>query len=521
MQNFSLLKRLGRIAQARPPEARHVGDDRGAAALGRVPAGRGQLRRHPLRARRAHVRRPHAQHARPLGRPVRPADLAPADPRRSRRTGPASARRSCRSRGRRSRSAPTACSSRCTTSRSTRSRTGRRRSCRRCSGSSMDAAARASRRSWGGRCEGAPRPRGRDRRTRRRHRPARAPSFGEIVFNTAMSGYQEVLTDPSYSGQIVVMTAAHVGNYGIRADEAESDRVHVAGLRRPRLPGALERHRRGEEPRGLPGRERACTGLHGLDTRSLVRRIRSEGAMRAGRLDRDRGSRPSCTAACSRSPPMVGSDLALAVSPREGARRAGRPGPQEVPRRRRRLRDEAQHRAPPAGRLLPRRRSSRRRPRPTRSSRASPDGIFLSNGPGDPAALPGPIRTIERLIDDGQADLRHLPRPPAARPRARRDDVQAEVRAPRRQPSRSRTSRPGTSRSRRRTTASPSTPETLPRDVETTHRNLNDGTLEGFRHRDAADPRRAVPSRGGAGPARRQRPVRRASSRRWSRPAKP
>jgi carbamoyl-phosphate synthase small subunit len=54
--------------------------------------------------------------------------------------------------------------------------------------------------------------------------------FGEIVFNTSMSGYQEVLTDPSYSGQIVVMTAAHIGNYGIREDEAESDRVHVAGF---------------------------------------------------------------------------------------------------------------------------------------------------------------------------------------------------------------------------------------------------------------------------------------------------
>src|SRR5262249_59067287 len=55
-------------------------------------------------------------------------------------------------------------------------------------------------------------------------------SFGEIVFNTAMSGYQEVLTDPSYAGQIVVMTAAHIGNYGVRSDEAESGRVHVAGF---------------------------------------------------------------------------------------------------------------------------------------------------------------------------------------------------------------------------------------------------------------------------------------------------
>ena len=62
-------------------------------------------------------------------------------------------------------------------------------------------------------------------------------SFGEIVFNTAMSGYQEVLTDPSYAGQIVVMTASHVGNYGIREDEAESDHVHVAGFVARQAPG--------------------------------------------------------------------------------------------------------------------------------------------------------------------------------------------------------------------------------------------------------------------------------------------
>src|SRR5437867_9234190 len=59
---------------------------------------------------------------------------------------------------------------------------------------------------------------------------AKGTAFGEIVFNTAMSGYQEVLTDPSYAGQIVVMTASHIGNYGVRRDEAESERVHVAGF---------------------------------------------------------------------------------------------------------------------------------------------------------------------------------------------------------------------------------------------------------------------------------------------------
>ena len=114
-------------------------------------------------------------------------------------------------------------------------------------------------------------------------------SFGEIVFNTAMSGYQEVLTDPSYAGQIVVMTAAHVGNYGIRADEAESDRVHVAGFIARDFPARWS-GTGGEQSLADYLDASGVTGLHGLDTRSLVRRIRSEGAMRAGRLDRDRRS---------------------------------------------------------------------------------------------------------------------------------------------------------------------------------------------------------------------------------------
>src|SRR5205823_4195374 len=106
-------------------------------------------------------------------------------------------------------------------------------------------------------------------------------SFGEIVFNTAMSGYQEVLTDPSYAGQIVVMTASHVGNYGIRADEAESERVHVAGFIARDFPERWS-GTGGERSLAQYLEESGVVGLHGLDTRALVRRIRSEGAMRAG-----------------------------------------------------------------------------------------------------------------------------------------------------------------------------------------------------------------------------------------------
>ena len=97
-------------------------------------------------------------------------------------------------------------------------------------------------------------------------------SFGEIVFNTAMSGYQEVLTDPSYSGQIVVMTAAHVGNYGIRAEEAESDRVHVAGFIARDFPSRWS-GTGGEQSLADYLFASGVTGLHGLDTRSLVRQL--------------------------------------------------------------------------------------------------------------------------------------------------------------------------------------------------------------------------------------------------------
>ncbi|HKD10758.1 MAG TPA: carbamoyl-phosphate synthase domain-containing protein, partial [Thermoanaerobaculia bacterium] len=106
-------------------------------------------------------------------------------------------------------------------------------------------------------------------------------SFGEIVFNTAMSGSQEVLTDPSYAGQIVVMTAAHVGNYGVRADEAESGRVHVAGFVARDFPSRWS-GTGGEESLAEYLGQSGVIGLHGLDTRALVRRIRTVGAMRAG-----------------------------------------------------------------------------------------------------------------------------------------------------------------------------------------------------------------------------------------------
>jgi len=103
--------------------------------------------------------------------------------------------------------------------------------------------------------------------------------FGEVVFNTSMTGYQEVLTDPSYRGQIVVMTQPHIGNYGTSQDVAESARPWVEGFLARQFTARPSSHDSGE---GLVQylRRAAVPALHGIDTRALVRRLRERGALR-------------------------------------------------------------------------------------------------------------------------------------------------------------------------------------------------------------------------------------------------
>ena len=303
-------------------------------------------------------------------------------------------------------------------------------------------------------------------------------SFGEIVFNTAMSGYQEVLTDPSYAGQIVVMTAAHVGNYGIRADESESSRVHVAGFIARDFPERWS-GAGGEESLGDYLAREGVLGLHGLDTRSLVRRIRSEGAMRAG-LSTEIADPVELLTRVRESPTMIGSTLALAVSTPEAAEFGASGGRERfrvaaidygMKRNIVRLLNAAGcgvkvfPASAPAERIL----------------EDDPDGIFLSNGPGDPAALAGPISTIEKLVPErpifgiclghqllglalggttfklkfGHRGANHPVQDVATRTVAI------------------------TSQNHGFAVAG----ESLSSDVVPTHVNLNDGTLEGFRHR--------------------------------------
>jgi carbamoyl-phosphate synthase small subunit len=239
---------------------------------------------------------------------------------------------------------------------------------------------------------------------------ASGEAFGEAVFNTAMSGYQEVLTDPSYSGQVVAMTCPHQGNYGTSGDDAESPRVRVAGFavrEASRRPSSW----RGERTLGEELAEAGVVGIEGIDTRRLVLRLREAGAMRCGVSTLDLKPR-SLVRRTRRSPGMEGADLARTVSVARpcraddlvgpaGASRtpvaAGLPG---APRIRVAAYDFGMKRnilrlltaagcevtVFPAG-------------TPAAAILADGfDGVFLSNGPGDPAATTYGVEAARDLL---------------------------------------------------------------------------------------------------------------------------
>jgi len=137
-------------------------------------------------------------------------------------------------------------------------------------------------------------------------------SFGEVVFNTSMSGYQEVLTDPSYRGQMVVMTYPLIGNYGVNPDDVESDRIHVSAfIMREYQAFPSNFHSTQTLQKYL--RSQNILGIDSLDTRALTRHIRTAGAMRAVISTEDLDPE-SLVARAKQSPKMEGRDLASAVT---------------------------------------------------------------------------------------------------------------------------------------------------------------------------------------------------------------
>jgi carbamoyl-phosphate synthase small subunit len=208
-------------------------------------------------------------------------------------------------------------------------------------------------------------------------------AFGEAVFTTAMSGYQEIVTDPSYAEQIVCFTAPMVGNYGVATMRSESDRPHARAV--------LMRRAGGEEwTRWLAAR--GVVALDEIDTRSLVLHLRERGAMRAAAVSGE-ASREHVLAQVRAQPPMAGRSLAGAVST-EDPYSLGR-GDLCIA-----VIDYGCKRSI-LERLLASGATVRVFPHDTHAERLlaeSPDGIVLSNGPGDPASLPREVENVSRLL---------------------------------------------------------------------------------------------------------------------------
>ncbi|HMA46574.1 MAG TPA: glutamine-hydrolyzing carbamoyl-phosphate synthase small subunit [Frankiaceae bacterium] len=227
---------------------------------------------------------------------------------------------------------------------------------------------------------------------------ARGETFGEAVFATGMTGYQETLTDPSYHRQVVVMTAPHVGNTGVNDEDPESRRIWVAGyvVRDPSRIASSWRARRGL---GEELAAQGVVGIQGVDTRALTRHLRERGAMRCGVSSA--GTDPAALLARVRdSPPMVGADLAPEVST---------DAPYVVPAAGRRPRFRVAALDLGIKRSTPRAMSEAGcevHVLPARSGvddllAVEPDGVFVSNGPGDPATADYAVAAVRGVLDAG------------------------------------------------------------------------------------------------------------------------
>jgi carbamoyl-phosphate synthase small subunit len=235
---------------------------------------------------------------------------------------------------------------------------------------------------------------------------ARGSSAGEVVFNTAMTGYQEILTDPSYCRQIVTLTYPHIGNTGVNAEDEEAGRVHAAGLVVRDLP-ALESNWRSQKNLGSYLQEHKIVAIADIDTRKLTRLLREKGAqngcLMAGNVDIEQA-----LSEARAFPGLAGMDLAKVVTVKKpyewaegrwvlgkGHEKAGKTDfhvvayDYGIKRNILRLIVERGARVTvvpasfPAKEVLG----------------MKPDGVFLSNGPGDPEPCDYAIEAIREILD--------------------------------------------------------------------------------------------------------------------------
>jgi carbamoyl-phosphate synthase small subunit len=318
---------------------------------------------------------------------------------------------------------------------------------------------------------------------------AQGETFGEVVFNTSMTGYQEVLTDPSYKGQIVVMTYPLIGNYGVNGEDVESRRPQVEGFVVRELSRVPSNFRsQGSLDAYLAANN--VLGLEGIDTRALVRRLRVRGTM-TGVLSTSESDDARLVHKARHSPSIVGRDLVREVVPPEPFAW----GEGCV--------------SPFASQLLPAHPPSHHvvaldygmkwnilrclvqvgckvtvLPGTATAEQVlahKPDGIFLSNGPGDPSAVGYAIDTIRGLAGKkplfgiclGHQLIGLALGAETFKLKFGHRGANQPVLNERTQKVEITTQNHGFAVKL----------ESLPADVEPTHRNLNDGTLEGMRHR--------------------------------------
>ena len=218
-------------------------------------------------------------------------------------------------------------------------------------------------------------------------------TLGEVVFNTAMTGYQEAVTDPSYSGQIITFTYPMIGNYGVSGGAMESDRAHAVGVV---MREAVDRDDAADAEMGwLEWLERnGVVALTGVNTRVLVRHVREQGAMRGGIFPAER-DRAEALEQVRSSPGMEGRNLATEVGPDQPVELDG-DGPHVVAL-------DTGIKSSIVGQLVERGCRVTLLPPETPASEVAsrkPNLVFLANGPGDPAAVDRVVGTVRDLVGD-------------------------------------------------------------------------------------------------------------------------
>jgi carbamoyl-phosphate synthase small subunit len=224
-------------------------------------------------------------------------------------------------------------------------------------------------------------------------------TFGEAVFSTGMSGYQETLTDPSYHRQVVIMTAPHIGNTGMNAEDPESTRIWVSGYV-VRDPSRIASNWRATRTLDGDLRDQGVVGICGIDTRALTRHLRERGAMRVGIFSGTAGERsiPELLADVQASPGMAGADLTGAVTtthayvvPAVGERRfvvtAIDLGIKSMTPHQMARRGIEVHVVPASASA-------------DEIRAIGSDGVFFSNGPGDPATADSAVALMSEFLAD-------------------------------------------------------------------------------------------------------------------------